>query len=29
VGPGVFLVEVSRSHCVRHTTLGRTSVDAW
>ena len=27
VGPGVFLVEVPRSHCVRHRTFGRTPVD--
>jgi hypothetical protein len=27
VDPGVLLVEVPRSHCVRRTTLGRTPVD--
>ena len=27
VEPGPLLVEVPRSHCVRHTTLGRTPVD--
>jgi len=26
---GLLTVEASRSHSVRHTTLGRTSVDGW
>ena len=29
VGQGLLIIEASRSHWVRHTTLGRTSLDEW
>jgi len=29
VGQGFFIIEAPRSYLVRHTTLGRTSLDEW
>jgi len=29
VGQGLLIIEISRSHSIRHATLGRTPLDEW